>query len=434
MDIVYIRIINGKEVDNQLLLIPSHVTSISRNCFINCDKLKELILPESLKAITYDFFDELIELEYLTTSSKYELQGNKLFYLQKGCLFSINLPPKIREVNGKQVDDSVIIIPSFITSIDKYCLNDCKYLKQLYLPKSLTYIQHDLLSKLPFLEELTISEKYQFYGNRLFGIIDNDCLHSISLPTSIKKINDRYPLLYRLTSFTIPTTITKVNDYCFANCTDLIELNNLEQIQQFGIGCFMNCPKLDKEQYPQVKENIKDYIRDVLYQKEISQLEEWTELKCSDIIFDSDVDDWSKNTFTLMDRIIGKKQLVFLIEDEEDEELFGYYLNTGIPQEYNKWIETNYESFEFNLHSNGRLQEPMKFEIIDLYHGGCHLSLNSSWNNLILLGDISLRIENVKNNSECWTCEDRFDYHGIEYPLCGKWKFTPKRILVIQMK
>ena len=49
--------------------------------------------------------------------------------------------------------------------------------------------------------------------------------------------------------------------------------------------------------------------------------------------------------------------------------------------------------------------------------------------------------ENYKNESHCYQNEDRFDYHGIKKALCGKiykypnWEdFTPKRILVIQMK
>ena len=57
---------------------------------------------------------------------------------------------------------------------------------------------------------------------------------------------------------------------------------------------------------------------------------------------------------------------------------------------------------------------------------------------LIDLGDIRLYKENEKNESHCWQNERYFNYHGIENALCGKTGedgfFTPKRILVIQMK
>ena len=189
--------------------------------------------------------------------------------------------------------------------------------------------------------------------------------------------------------------------------------------------------------YPQVKQNIEDHLNDTLNEKEQKQFEEWTGLKCTDIVFDSNVDNWSQHTSVFDERIIGKKQLVFLIEDIDGEK-FGYYLNTEIIEKYDLGMnETDNKSFEFNLESNGRLKQPMKFEIEHLYGGGYCLYEKSWIGNLISLGDIRLFKENNKNESCCWQHEDKFDYHGIWKALCGKtWPnyFTPKRILVIQMK
>ena len=105
--------------------------------------------------------------------------------------------------------------------------------------------------------------------------------------------------------------------------------------------------------------------------------------------------------------------------------------------------ETDNKSFEFNLESNGRLKQPMKFEIKNT-NGGYKLYKKSGYY-LIGLGNITLFKENYKNKSYCDKNENRFDYHGIEKALCGKTKyiensrlkgenFKPKRILVIQMK
>ena len=49
------------------------------------------------------------------------------------------------------------------------------------------------------------------------------------------------------------------------------------------------------------------------------QLEEWTNLKIGETIFDSDHDDWSINTSVFNDKIIGRKQLLFIIKDERNE-------------------------------------------------------------------------------------------------------------------
>ena len=73
-----------------------------------------------------------------------------------------------------------------------------------------------------------------------------------------------------------------------------------------------------------------------LTSKEKKQIEEWCELKCGEIIFDSDVENWPTNSSILNDKIIGKKQLVFIIEDDENEK-FGYYLNTEIVEEFDEF-------------------------------------------------------------------------------------------------
>ena len=191
-----------------------------------------------------------------------------------------------------------------------------------------------------------------------------------------------------------------------------------------------------------IKQNDKEYITELISKNNQKQIEEWTGLKCSDILFDSNVDNWSEETSVFNERIIGKKQLIFLIEDE-DNEIFGYYCNTQIIEKYDYYRqETDFGSFQFNLQSkNNRLKQPMKFEIKDLQYSGIELYEKSD-SGLICLGNIILCKENKKYQSYCDNNEDDFNYHGIENALCGKtfddWgngdMFISKRILVIQMK
>ena len=169
------------------------------------------------------------------------------------------------------------------------------------------------------------------------------------------------------------------------------------------------------------------------------QLEEWTNKRCCGVVFDSDIDNWNENTSLLNEKIIGKKQLVFLIEDEDGEK-FGYYLNNEIVEKYEERIPTDYQSFHFNLFSNGRLYQPMKFEIKNTVKGG-YVLYNNSYDNLISCGNMSLYKQNNKGQSHCIQDDSNFDYKGIQKALCGKigsWDdgnklFTPIRIIVLQM-
>ena len=83
----------------------------------------------------------------------------------------------------------------------------------------------------------------------------------------------------------------------------------------------------------------------------------------------------------------------------------------------------------------------MKFVIKHLHDGGICLYEKSDVD-LIDLGDIHLKKLNEKHESYCYQHEWIFDYHYIKKVLCGKVtiafgtkeRFTPKRILVIQME
>ena len=80
------------------------------------------------------------------------------------------------------------------------------------------------------------------HGDRLFIVKDN-CLESIELPSSIKKVNGKEKA--KLTSYTIPTNVTKINDYCFTKCKELTEIKGLEQIKEFGKECLTRKIKLE---------------------------------------------------------------------------------------------------------------------------------------------------------------------------------------------
>ena len=79
----------------------------------------------------------------------------------------------------------------------------------------------------------------------------------------------------------------------------------------------------------------------------------------------------------------------------------------------------------------------MKYEIKDVINGGYCLYKYFD-TSLIDLGDIHLMKEAKKSFSYCHQNDNCFNYHGIQFAFTGLFLnpnyFTPKRILVIQMK
>ena len=104
---------------------------------------------------------------------------------------------------------------------------------------------------------------------------------------------------------------------------------------------------------------------------------------------------------------------------------------------YEGYEETDETTFLFNLRSNGRLKEMMKFEIKERKSPYVMYKKNS--NRLITLGkdgQIVLFKKDEKEKSCCRQKNDYFDYHGIKCALCGRGStkpFIPSRFVVIEM-
>ncbi|BFU22001.1 predicted protein [Entamoeba histolytica] len=168
--------------------------------------------------------------------------------------------------------------------------------------------------------------------------------------------------------------------------------------------------------------------------EEMIQLEEWTNRKVSNILFDSDKDNWNKDTSVFGERIMNKEHIIIIIEDEDGNK-FGGYVNSKIDK-VGYYIYDS-QSFVFSLESKGRIEGMKKFDIKQPEIAFC--LCNQSDNYLFGFGggcDICVYKENDKTYSYC--NQYSFEYEGISKALCGKEYpnnyFTPKRIIVIEMK
>ncbi|BFU21534.1 predicted protein [Entamoeba histolytica] len=177
--------------------------------------------------------------------------------------------------------------------------------------------------------------------------------------------------------------------------------------------------------------------------EEMLQIEEWTNRKVGNILFDSDIDDWNKNTSVFDERVMNKEHIIIIIEDEDGNK-FGGYVDSKIDKD--GYDINDSKSFLFSLESNGRMKGMKKFDIKEPQYAFC-LS-NQSNDYLFAFGgglfglfvfggnDIVVYKENHKTYSRCKQCS--FEYEGISKALCGNEYpdnyFTPKRIIVIEMK
>ena len=172
----------------------------------------------------------------------------------------------------------------------------------------------------------------------------------------------------------------------------------------------------------------------ILSLSEITQLEEWTEKKCGEIVFNSEKDNWSEKLSVFDSKVLNKSNLAFVVEDTNNN-IFGYYFNGEITK-LNGWMKAN-GSFAFSLKSNGRIHQPMKFDEKEKCSG---LYIHDNYETRLFYPDSLLYFfkENKKNQCEIKEASYLFDFNGLENVFFessgeGGWvKFNPKRIVVIQ--
>ena len=190
-------------------------------------------------------------------------------------------------------------------------------------------------------------------------------------------------------------------------------------------------------------------LNGILNEVEINKIEEWTDMKCCEILFDSYRDNWNENTSVFGDKIIGKKELIFIIQDTNNN-TFGVYVDTTITHSSDYTIDS--KAFVFSLRKNGKNDEMKKCIILSKYTDEAFYLENNSSSNLFKFGNYTFVICKENQKSECYCREgdhSKYSSYGTCYYPTFQYdktnlfysdsyehnhKFTPKRIIVIQMK
>ena len=152
------------------------------------------------------------------------------------------------------------------------------------------------------------------------------------------------------------------------------------------------------------------------------QIEEWTKLKCDEILFDSDVDNWSIDTSTFNSKILNKDKLLFIIEDREDNK-FGGYIDSIIDKT-SSYI-TDPKSFIFSIESKGRLNSMKKFDIDKLQYA--FRLYNKSSVDLFSIGNCDIYIYKKGCKYKPYCRQSVFNYEGIQI------HYVEKKVLIIHL-
>ena len=164
------------------------------------------------------------------------------------------------------------------------------------------------------------------------------------------------------------------------------------------------------------------------FPKEIEEIEKWTRLKATEIIFNSEKDNWKKGSSVFDSKVKGKEKLVFYVETIDENVIGGVFMKriTSISTKSH-----DDKCFLFSSQS-GKM---VKFPII-LMRSSDALKICSRYDqNLFIFGnDLTIGKEEFKDKSNVNEKDSIFTYTKRNAMLGRVGTFDIKRVLVIQLK
>jgi len=221
-DIVIPKSVNGYPIDwigqnafydNQQItsiVIPEGVECIDHHAFCGASNLTSVVIPDSATDIGIAAFSDCPSLTSITVG-----KNNPVYHSSGNCLIETKTKTLL---TGCQ--NSIIPDDGSVKVIALNAFSNCKNLKAITIPESITAIEQGAFSGC-------------------------SSLTSVSIPKSIKILEkSTFGNCSKLESVSLPNGITALGEYAFSGCTSLKTVSIPASLTEIGKNAFVKCPVL----------------------------------------------------------------------------------------------------------------------------------------------------------------------------------------------
>ena len=207
------------------------VTVISDYAFINCDRLTNVTIPDSVTSIGEQAFWDCDSLTNVTIPDSVTSIGEQAFW---DCDSLTN-----------------VTIPNSVTSVGSYAFEGCKSLHEVYILGETSFGYNTFGSC------YNVTKFYFGSLKGISGLISENSIRSVVLLDSVESIGDSaFYSCTSLTSVTIPNSVTSIGEQAFCNCTSLTSVTIPNSVESIGSYAFYNCDRLTSVTIPNSVESI----------------------------------------------------------------------------------------------------------------------------------------------------------------------------------
>ena len=233
---------------------------ICSGAFAFCEKLEDVIIPNSVTHIGAFAFSECLSLKKISNSKSLVEMSDHAFY-DCQSLKEITIPSSITQISDKVFYKckslKKVIIPNSIIQIGYGAFWGCESIVKIQIPKSVTTIGSYAFSGCYALSKVSLTDIVEKIGIGAFEYCSS--LKEIKLPNGLNKIEKfLFSFCCNLAKVTIPETVTSIGERAFEFCTSIKSIIISKNVASIGKKAFAHCKNLQKINIPNTIKTIRD--------------------------------------------------------------------------------------------------------------------------------------------------------------------------------